>query len=316
MDKYRLHYFKHNIYRKLYFFRGISDRLEYDEYLYECINEYNEIKYLLNERTKHKYKNLKIIYNGKIEDIYDYATNKFYNIDNQKFNLNNDINLHTITRLLIFKTIKILNLDIRYEHFITNREFKKEVNEILKNYLFEEYKLYFEWIGKKNKYDFNENSVYIYKTMKHAINEILNNIGLVIRYVDKKNTIKDYDYLIICFEDFITERPKEIFIEKDKVKKGQGRNIFMDNENRKVYEYNKNYYSYKNYKLNGKCIELSEKIDEETRLFIKPLLISCSEYNEIRKKLYKNIDKNENNEIEIINENDTLEYIIDGGNNY
>ena len=36
--------------------------LEYDEYLYECINEYNEIKYLLNERTKHKYKNLKIIY--------------------------------------------------------------------------------------------------------------------------------------------------------------------------------------------------------------------------------------------------------------
>lgn len=103
----------------------------------------------MNERTKNKYKNLKIIYNGKIEDIYDYTTNKFYNIDNQKFNLNNEVNLQTITRLLIFKTIKILNLDIRYEYFITNKEFKKKVNEILKNNLFEEYKLYFEWIGKK-----------------------------------------------------------------------------------------------------------------------------------------------------------------------
>ena len=318
LDKYRLHYFKHNIYRKLYFFRGISDRLEYDENLYECINDYDDIKYLLNERTKNKYKNLKIIYNGRMEDIYDYTSNKFYNIDNEKFNLNNEVNLQTITRLLIFKTLKILNLDIRYEYFITNKEFKKEVNEILKKNLFEEYKLYFEWIGKRNKYDFNVNSVNIYKTMKHAINEILNNIGLVIRYVDNrnKNTTKDYDNLIIWFEDFITERPKDIFIEKNKIKKGQGRNIFIDNENRKVYEYNKNYYSYKNYKLNGKCIEFSEKIDEETRLLRKPLLISCKEYNEIRQKLYNDIEKNDNNEIEIINENDTLEFIIDGSNNF
>ena len=153
--------------------------------------------------------------------------------------------------------------------------------------------------------------------MKHAINEILNNIGLVIRYVDKKkHTTRDYDYIIICFEDFITERPKEIFIEKDKVKSKGHNKGYIDEKNEKVYEYNKNYYSYKNYKLNSKCIELSEKIDEETRLLRKPLLISTKEYNEIRQKLYKEIDKNENHEIEIINENDTLEYIIDGRNNY
>jgi len=318
LDKYRLQYFKHNIYRRLYFFKGISDRIEYDDKLYECINEYDEIKYLLNDRTKSKYKNLKIIYNGEIEDIYDYTTKKFFNIDNQKFNLNNNINLQTITRLLIFKTIKILNLDIRYEHFITNREFKKQVNEILNSYLLEEYKLYFEWKDKKKKYDFNVNSINIYKTMKYVINEILNNIGLVVRYIDNKNTIRDYDYLIIYFEEFITERPKEIFIHKDNVKSKGHNKGFIDNDNKKVYEYNKNYYSYTNYKLNGKCIELSEKIDEESKSLRKPLLISTTEYNEIRIKLYKEIEGNEkikiniHEEIEIINENEILEYIIDG----
>lgn len=131
-----------------------------------------------------------------------------------------------------------------------------------------------------------------------------------------KHTTKDYDNLIIWFEDFITERPKDIFIEKKKVKSKGHNKGFIDEKNEKVYEYNKNYYSYKNYKLNGKCKELSEKIDEETQLLRKPLLISCKEYNEIREKLYKDIEKNDNNEIEIINENDTLEFIIDGGNNF
>ena len=78
-----------------------------------------------------------------------------------------------------------------------------------------------------------------------------------------------------------------------------------------------------NYKLNRKCIELSEKIDEESKSLRKPLLISTSEYNEKRIKLYDEIEgneklkieNNEENEIEIINENETLEYIIYGNNN-
>ena len=115
---------------------------------------------------------------------------------------------------------------------------------------------------------------------------------------------------------FITERPKDIFIERTKIKSKGHNKGFVDEKNEKVYEYNRNYYSYKNYKLNGKCIEFSEKIDEETQLLRKPLLISCKEYNEIRQKLYNDIEKNDNSDIEIINENDTLEFIIDGGNNY
>jgi len=84
-----------------------------------------------------------------------------------------------------------------------------------------------------------------------------------------------------------TERPKENFIDKDNVRSKGHNKGFIDNENKKVYEYNKNYYSYKNYKLNGKCIEISEKIDEESKSLRKPLLISTSEYNEMREKIYE-----------------------------
>jgi hypothetical protein len=152
--------------------------------------------------------------------------------------------------------------------------------------------------------------------MKYAMNEILNYIGINIRYVDNKNknTTRDYDYLVIKMNEFITERPKDIFIKKELVKKGHGNNVYVDKNKIRVYEYNINYYSYNNYKLTNKCKELSEKIDEEYKQNKKPLIISYTKYNEIteilQNKLNKAIIKNtnektQNNEINILKSNQT-----------
>ena len=118
--------------------------------------------------------------------------------------------------------------------------------------------------------------------------------------------------------DFIAERPKEIFIDKKNIKKGNGKNVYVDENKKRVYEYNNNYYSYKEQKLNERCKIISEDIDKETKRYNKPLLISTKEYNEEILKIYEEYEKDnekyeikeENEEINLINERNEINLII------
>lgn len=310
---YKLLFSKHKFFRHTYFFNGISDKLEHDVNTYNEINEYNNIKLLSNDNIKKQYLNLKCILDGNMDDIVNRKTNKLKNTT--ELELYNEENKNIIIKLMIYKTLEALKLDFRYEKFITNKEYNNLVDEIIKTDYFINLKNFFNNIyDNKDIYFLSPSNPKIYSTMKYAMNEILNYIGINIRYVDNKNkhTTRDTDYLVIKMNEFITERPNDIFIKKELVKKGHGNNVYVDKNKIRVYEYNINYYSYNNYKLTNKCKEISEKIDEEYKLNKKPLIISYTKYNEIteilQNKLNKSIIKNtnektQNNNINVLKHN-------------
>jgi hypothetical protein len=188
---------------------------------------------------------------------------------------------------MILRTLKILDFDLTYEKILTNKEFKNIIDDLILKYKNnEEYDymkdlINFIKIFIDKKYVFNIRDETIYKTIKDYMKLILSHINVNICYVDQKNTINNNDKIIIRINnDFRTERPENIFIKKEDVIKGSGRNVFINKTTKKrVYEYNKNYYSYKDFKLTQKCRELTEEIDENNKNLKKPLIKSFKDYN-------------------------------------
>lgn len=265
----------HIIKNEIYYFKDIDKNNE------EKFNNHENIKSLIDERTMIKYNNLKNILDDDINDIYDNTLNDFYNIENEKIINNKNL----IIKIMITKTIKILNIDIRYEKFIMVREFDKIIENILNSDFYFELIYFFNNIDNNEIISFDKTNKNINKNIKCALKRILNYIGLEIKSVDKNNNTKKNDFYIIYTDLFKTERPVNIFIKNNLVKSKYKK--FYDTNNVKVYKYNKNYCCYNEIHMNGRNIKFSEKIDEENEK-IKPLMISNKEYNEIKNKIYIN----------------------------
>jgi len=271
---------KYLLFNEVYYIKNISNIDEYDTQYYKKINKYDNINYLFYINTLIQYNNIKLILDNDNNDIFTPITNKILNI-------NETNNIGIMTKIIVIKTIIFFNIDIRYEYFINNRNFKKKIDELFNDYLFEEYKIYFNIIKKrKHKYDFNISNLTIYKTMRKVIKEILNNIGLILKCVNRHNT-SDTSYLIIYFEKFTIDRPEDIFIKKELIKKGHGSNVYVDINKNRVYEYNSTYYSYKKYKLTEMCKKFTENIDND--YINKPLIISNTEHKSIIEKSINNL---------------------------
>jgi len=316
-NNYKILFSKNNFFRHTYFFSGISDKLEYDMNIYNEINEYNNIKILSNDNIKKQYLNIKCILDGDIDDIVNKKTGKLKDI--KELYVYDEGNKDIIIKLMIYKTIEALNLDYRYEKFMKNKDFNKLVDQLVKTDYFVNLKNFFKNIyDDKEIYFLSSSNPNIYRTMKYAFNEILNYIGINIRYVDSKNknTTRESDYLVIKMYGFLTERPNDIFIKKELIKKGHGKNVCIDINKTRVYEYNKKYFTYINYKLTEVCKKISDDIDNEYEINKKPRIISYTRYNEIIENLHnknktKNITKNtQNNKINVFKYNQ-MQYKIE-----
>jgi hypothetical protein len=319
---YSLINWKSNFFRKHYFFDGITNYERYDNDIYKLINKLDNINYYIKEYKKKQYNNIKYFLDGNIDK---FVNNIKYNYEycKNKINLSDNTYKNNLYSIMLLRTIKILDYDIRYEKYLTNKEFKTIIEAlIIKNKNKHEYE--YDYLDDLNNffinvYDFKKIWDYdndkIYDTIKDSIRIILEHINVKIIYVDGRNTTKDYDKFVIrIHDDFRTERPENIFIKTENVKRGRGNNVYLDKNNKKVYEYNKNYYSYVDFNLTTICKEYSEEIDENNKDKSKPLIKAYLEYSTNEENIYSSLLEKENNKtFEIITDNNdrlTIERIL------
>ncbi|NCX94734.1 MAG: hypothetical protein EBX40_08665 [Gammaproteobacteria bacterium] len=115
--------------------------------------------------------------------------------------------------------------------------------------------------------NFNDKKNYI-KNIKKAINELLNEIGVYVKYDDEKHTTRDTDKMIFYFKDFNTEkavyngRLKGDHFRTTNVKKI--RKGFKTEDGRNLYKSNDKYFTTYEIKRNKQINYLSNQKTDET----------------------------------------------------
>ncbi len=253
---------KYNFFYKQYFIKGITDRYEPSEPVYKVINNKLFYNRYFTPELQNQYKLIKYIYSNKLNMNTSYLHQTINKLDQTE---------HYIGKAeIVLDVLKNINLDIKTLPITkTNKEF----NTLLMNFnlngfqndildYFNNYK-----IEHHHKINFNDKN-YI-KNIKKALHELLNEIGVSFKYVDEKNTSRDYDKIEFYFKDFNTEK-----------KAYQGRlsgEHFRTNIIKKfkrgfknidgtidLYKSNKNYYTTYQIKINKNIKYLSGRITDET----------------------------------------------------
>jgi len=169
---------------------------------------------------------------------------------------------------IILDILKHIKLDIPK---LPIKKTNKEYNTILQNLNFNNFQKellnYYDNYHIEHNYeiDFNDKKNYI-KNIKKAIHDLLNEIGVYVKYDDAKNTIRDTDKMTFYFKDFNNKPKYNGRLEADhyrtekvkKIRKG-----FKTEDGRNLYKSNDKYYTTYEIKRNKQVnYLLNQKTDE------------------------------------------------------
>jgi len=256
---------KYEFFYKDYFIKGITDEKKYDTEIYNLINNFSFYTYYNREAIKDKYILLKDLFNQSYNDL-QLNTSMFIttDTDNQL-----DKTEHKIGKSrIILDILKHIKLDIPK---LPIKKTNKEYNTILQNLNFNNFQKellnYYDNYHIEHNYeiDFNDKKNYI-KNIKKAIHDLLNEIGVYVKYDDAKNTIRDTDKMTFYFKDFNNKPKYNGRLEADhyrtekvkKIRKG-----FKTEDGRNLYKSNDKYYTTYEIKRNKQVnYLLNQKTDE------------------------------------------------------
>lgn len=198
---------KHRLFYKCYFIKGITDKNEYDETVYDAINKTDYYKIYNSNDTKRKYTYLKHFLNKTAEDVKQNHSQYISEMSNSD-NHFNKTEANANRQILLMKIIKSLNINLlEMPVKISNKDFKKAIDGELVDTLKAYYDIHLIENNKSHLLD-NTSDKFI-KNMKEIVTEFLNDIGVNIKYESKANhTTRDGDKMIIYYSHFQTTKTK------------------------------------------------------------------------------------------------------------
>ena len=300
---------KYKFFYQKYFIKGITDKLEYDKYIYDTINTYNFYnKYTVKEEMT-KYMNLKIILNNDIEKIKSDLTPEI-NYKKQTENTFTDYEHKKGLQIILIKLIAQMKLNINELPLkMSNAEFETIVKGFsgFQNDL----KIFFDTytIEHTHKFDFNDKNYIIH--IKRAIIDLLEKVNIKFKYVNKNTAGKNDKFTIyLCNVDNHNKKyigrlnQNDMRIHKNLIKKTK--NTFKYNDKKAYSTNNENYYTTYEVKINKKVKAISLTIESNNETLLtnwKKVLISIMEHKQHRPLLISEVDYNKiiNNNIDKLN---------------
>ena len=248
---------KYKIFYEDYFIKGITDVDFYDEDVYNSINNYEFYFHYLNKDIKNSY----VLLKGIEEDL-KVQTSHLYTNGNNKI----DLQEHKIGKSKIIRDILFnLKLDINFlPKIFTNKEYDSILLNFNLNNFNKELQNYYDTyeVESKIKIVFDGNKKQYIKSMKKAIHDLLNKVGIYVKYMSEKHTERDYDKMIFYYNYFNNE--KEMYngrLTGEHYKTSQAvktRNTFKSTDGIKLYK-NGDYYTTYEVKINRKIKYLMEQ---------------------------------------------------------
>lgn len=202
---------KYRFFYDTYFIDGITNKVTYNQDVYELINNETFYKTYFNKAVFKSYKSLKFTIddnvnkqslNKTIQDIKEEQNN---NIEISKTEMNklNNMERKVIKQILLIQLLDNLNIDLLQIPFtITNKNLNTKIEKFKFNGFLTILKNYYTNYELETKFIFNPNDKKYINNTKEIIKSLLTNFDIDMKYINRHHTTNDNDKLIFCYNNF------------------------------------------------------------------------------------------------------------------
>lgn len=202
---------KYRFFYDTYFIDGITNRVTYNQDVYELINNETFYKTYFNKAVFKSYKSLKFTIddnvnksslNKTIMDIKEEQNNNIETAKTEMIKLN-DIERKVIKQILLIQLLEHLHIDLLQLPFtITNKDLNTKIEKFKFNGFLKILKNYYTNYEVETKFNFNQNDKKYINNTKEIIKSLLTKFDIHMKYLNRRHTTKDNDKLIFCYDKF------------------------------------------------------------------------------------------------------------------
>tara|TARA_R110000868_G_scaffold328763_2_gene589587 strand:+ start:979 stop:4938 length:3960 start_codon:yes stop_codon:yes gene_type:complete len=207
---------KYNFFYKTYYIEGITNQVVYNKDIYDMVNNEMYYKTYLDKATLQVYNNLKKSIGGD--------NDKYLNKPITDIQIENEFNIGThkteiidlgnkpkkvVKSVLIITLLEHLGINLLKIPFtISNKDLNDKIDKFKFNGFLTKLKQYYENNEVETKFIFNPNDKKFINNMKEIIKSLLASYDITFKYVNHKNTTRDFDKLIFNYNNFNSRRDK------------------------------------------------------------------------------------------------------------
>jgi hypothetical protein len=202
---------KYRFFYDTYFIDGITNQVTYNEDVYKLINNETFYKTYFNKTVFKSYKSLKFTINDNVnktslnKTIMDIKEEQNNNIETAKTEMIklNDIERKVAKQILLIQLLDHLHIDLLQLPFtITNKDLNAKIEKFKFNGFLKTLKNYYTNYELETQFKFNPNDKKYINNTKEIIKSLLTKFDIDMKYLNHKNTTRDFDKLIFCYDKF------------------------------------------------------------------------------------------------------------------